>query len=101
MTEETYENIHHFIRKSAHFTEYAGLGFLLWRVVNYTPVFEGCLTSYATALVLAAVYASSDEFHQIFVPGRQAAVLDVMLDTTGAAAGLAIVWWVRRLRTKG
>ena len=35
------------------------------------------------AIAMVACYASLDEFHQIFVPGRTAAVADVLLDTIG------------------
>ena len=42
------------------------------------------------AIVLVAGYASLDEFHQSFVPGRTPAVSDVLLDTTGGAAAQAI-----------
>jgi VanZ family protein len=35
-----------------------------------------------------AVYAGSDELHQLFVSSRQASVVDVMIDTCGASAGL-------------
>jgi VanZ family protein len=34
------------------------------------------------------------------VPGREAAVLDVLLDTCGAGFGLAALWVARRLRPK-
>ena len=39
-----------------------------------------------TTILLIAAYASLDEFHQSFVPGRTAAVTDAMLDTAGGAA---------------
>ncbi len=38
------------------------------------------------AIVLVAGYASLDEFHQSFVPGRTAAVGDVLIDTSGGVA---------------
>jgi len=42
----------------------------------------------ALAVLLAAAYAVSDEFHQIFVPGRSAALFDVALDSAAALAGV-------------
>lgn len=40
------------------------------------------------ALLLTALYALSDEFHQAFVPGRDASSLDLICDLAGAGLGL-------------
>jgi VanZ family protein len=100
MSDETYEKWHHAIRKCAHFTEYAILGFLAWRIVYLDSAFSGVnqCRQYLLIILFCALYASTDEFHQKFVPGRQPAVLDVMLDTFGAACGLLAIWSVRRLQ---
>ena len=55
--------------------------------------------------MIVAGYASLDEFHQSFVPGRTPAVTDVLLDTTGGAAaqaiaGLVLLWGHVRERQK-
>ena len=71
------------LRKCAHVTEYAILGFLLVRALG-TP---------ARALALGALYAASDEVHQHFVRGRHGAWYDVAIDTVGVAAG--VVLWRR------
>ena len=42
-------------------------------------------------IFIVAGYAALDEFHQSFVPGRGAAVTDVMLDTSGGAAAQLLV----------
>ena len=34
--------------------------------------------------------ARSDEFHQLFVPGRGAQVKDVLIDTAGAIVGIFV-----------
>jgi VanZ family protein len=44
------------------------------------------------AVLLALVFALSDEFHQSFVPGRSAGLMDVVLDV--GAAALAVSIWV-------
>lgn len=51
------------------------------------------------SLVLAILYACSDEWHQKFTPGRTSSVRDVLIDTTGAIVGLAASYLVhvRRL----
>lgn len=38
----------------------------------------------------AALYAATDEFHQLFVPGRAGLFTDVLIDATGAAIGLLV-----------
>ena len=40
------------------------------------------------AFFLTAFYALSDEFHQAFVPGRDASLLDLSCDLVGAGLGL-------------
>ena len=39
----------------------------------------------------ATVYAATDEFHQLFIPGRSGQVSDVLLDSAGALAGVLIL----------
>jgi VanZ family protein len=68
--------LHLLIRKSAHFTEY---GVLFWLLIR-GPMAERPYM----ALMLCVVYALTDEGHQIFVPGRTASLYDVALDSTGA-----------------
>ncbi len=94
---DTLEGFHHFIRKMAHFTEYSILGMLAWRVARHDH-FSRCAPrrQFCYALIFCALYASSDEFHQRYVPGRQPAVTDVMIATCGAACGLAVMWCVSR-----
>ncbi len=55
-------------------------GNLAWRGENGLKTFIFCL-----------IYAFSDEFHQLFVFGRQAAIADVIIDALGVAAALLLV----------
>ena len=100
MSPQTVELVIHVIRKCAHVCEYAVLGFISWRVVHLDAAFSdaGPGRQYWLAILFCALYASTDEFHQSFVPTRQPAVLDVLLDTCGAGLGLLITWSVRRLQ---
>lgn len=83
------DTLTHSIRKIAHFTLYAVLGGLLvWTLFPFTrraPL-------YATFVSL--LFALSDEFHQSFIPGRSAELTDVLIDTTGAATGALIIFFV-------
>jgi len=67
---------HMLVRKSAHFSEY---GVLFWLLIR-GPMAERPYL----ALMLCVVYALSDEGHQVFVPGRSASLYDVALDSSGA-----------------
>jgi VanZ family protein len=98
MSEETIERVHHVIRKTAHFVEYALLGILAFRVTLFDPAFSASSRGrqLRLALLFCALYASTDEFHQKFVPTREPAVRDVCLDTCGSAFGLLAFWSARK-----
>ena len=100
----TLNRIHHIIRKCAHFTEYFILSLLILRGIRAGR--PGSRFAWAlAAIAIVACYASLDELHQHFVPGRTAAVGDVLIDTTGGiaaqlvAAGL-MVWGHFRQKRK-
>lgn len=42
------------------------------------------------AMVVVALYGISDEFHQTFVPGRTATLLDILIDMAGALVAAII-----------
>ena len=77
------------LRKMAHFAEYFIFGIV---VSGFFSTFGW--KWYGTggvSLAVCALYAASDELHQYFVPGRCASVWDVLLDSTGALCGIALV----------
>ena len=91
------------VRKAAHVTEYTILGMLAWRALRKPMLVDLELWHWpqaGIALLMVALYASSDEFHQSFVPSRQASVWDVLLDTTGGALGLLFLWILGRWRKR-
>lgn len=82
-------------RKGAHLTEYAILAILLVRALRGLGGSDPPHWSWRQAggaVLLVALYASSDEFHQIFVPTREASVRDVIIDTIGGMIGLLAFW---------
>ncbi len=83
----------------AHFTEYAILASLLWRALR-PAMSKALLWAYGLSLVVAAVYSASDEFHQSFVPGRDASVGDFGFDVAGAGLALALIFLWRRRRAR-
>ena len=89
----------HLVRKAAHIFEYLVLGILL-----LSGFFSEKKPRKSTiyALLAGALYAASDETHQIFIPGRTASPIDVGIDTFGVLAGIAVsyTWLRRRYRIK-
>ena len=86
---ETLGALHFAIRKCAHLTEYFILSWLILRGLrgdNKVAKIQWALLT----IVLVFCYASLDEFHQSFVPGRTASFRDVLLDTSGGIAAQVV-----------
>jgi VanZ family protein len=95
LSEDTFNLIHHLIRKSAHFTEYFVFCLLLYRGLRGGR--NGWRWSRGlAALFIAAVYSALDEIHQAFVASRTASPYDSLLDTTGASVAIIFLFlWFR------
>jgi VanZ like family len=76
------------LRKIAHVTEYAVLGFLLFRALGRE----------LPAVVAGVAYAVTDEVHQTFVAGRHGVWYDVVVDGVGILIG---VYGIGRVATRG
>lgn len=71
----------YFVKKSAHGV---GYGLLALAYLRALPK-----RNYVLAWFLAVLYSATDEFHQSFVPGRHAAITDVLVfDNLGAMIAL-------------
>src|SRR5512140_2909177 len=71
--------------KLIHLIYFGVLCFLLRRVLHDQTAFPFLArNSLLFAIVLSACYGMTDEFHQIFTPGRHSQVTDVLIDTLGA-----------------
>jgi VanZ family protein len=70
----------------AHLILYGVLGLLLLFAVTGTD--RPSRTSIIVTILFTVLYGVSDEFHQSFVPGRDASVFDVVVDTVGAAVAV-------------
>ena len=46
------------------------------------------------ACAIASAYGIFDEWHQSFVPGRHASLIDLVLDVTGVAVGIWLAVWI-------
>lgn len=84
-------NIDFIIRKLAHFSEYGILSILIYIAVTFEYSLKGPKAtknkhykkSFAISIIITFIYACTDEFHQLFVPGRDGAIRDVLIDTSG------------------
>ena len=85
----------HPVRKCAHMTEYAILGFFL--VGARYDGREKCRRAMGRAFRIAALYAATDEIHQYFVPGRACMFTDVCIDSVGALLGILFATMIMTL----
>src|ERR1700677_1073619 len=82
---DTLDLLHHIIRKCGHLTEYFILSMLILRGIRAGEKGMHVRWALVTILIIAG-YAALDEYHQSFVPGRTAAVGDVLIDPSGGVA---------------
>ena len=87
-----------FVRKGAHFTEYAILAALL-RSLAHAWLGRG-RRAVAAMLLGVTLIPLADEFIQTFVPGRSGQFRDVLIDISGAVTGLIVATVVSRLRDR-
>ena len=81
---------HYFWDKLLHAVGYAGLGVLALRAFHGGFVRpRPAPTMYAAGAVI--LWGISDEFHQSFVPGRNASVWDVLADAVGFALAVLLL----------
>ena len=73
-----------------HVLEYLPFGFLICRAVKSTKSKFSLKKIFIFSTILVILYAASDEFHQMFVPGRYASFVDLFCDSVGAVIGIRI-----------
>ncbi len=90
---DTIETYHHYIRKTAHFSEYFIFYLLIFRGVRNDRK-SWRWTWGLSALAIAAGYSALDEIHQAFVISRTASPWDSLLDSVGAfVASIVVFFW--------
>lgn len=99
------EKLHPIIRKLAHFGVYTVVGF---SVMGFMCTFDmRNIFKLLISFGVGVTYAVSDEVHQYFIPGRNASIIDVGIDSLGVLTGIfilitlivfveAIVNWLKR-----
>ncbi len=80
------------VRKGAHIFAYFVLGILmfnaLWRVDLSNFRFN---RPAMLSIIVCALYATSDEFHQLFISGRSGEIRDIIIDSCAATVGVFII----------
>ena len=87
--ELTLNKIEHVIRKIAHFSIYTLVGILMMALMSTYDISKR--KQILISILVGIMYATSDEIHQYFIPGRSAMVTDVLIDTAGVCLGVLIV----------
>ncbi|MFW8600230.1 VanZ family protein [Desulfobacterota bacterium M19] len=80
------------IDKLYHAIEYGTLGASVLFALHPARRSLKPATIAALTILFCAAYGTSDEFHQIFVPLRDASLADIMADISGASI-IATLWW--------
>ena len=88
------------VRKLAHFSEYALLGFSLMLHIAQIQKKTAVRLPVLWAWGIGTLYAASDEFHQGFVAGRGPSIVDVTIDSAGVIAGVLFLAWILLCKTK-
>lgn len=92
-------SLQHVVRKTTH-----GLVYLVLGVLSMATFLQYSLkmrTRVISSFMLCALYAVTDELHQLFTDGRSGEISDVFIDSVGALLGIGLVVLALRLKTRG
>jgi len=92
VTPEMFDSLHFYVRKAGHFTEYAILALLLFRAFRSGAQARWRRWWALSSLLVVFLYALLDEYHQTFTRRRTGSVYDSLIDTSGAAAAMVLLW---------
>jgi VanZ family protein len=84
-----FDLFHFYVRKMAHFSEYALLGFMIVIAIRIAPLFKSRFLNFVLIMIGIPL---TDEFLQKYVPGRVSAILDSFIDMAGILAGAFVAY---------
>ena len=87
-----------FIRKLAHFSEFACLGLLLTWLFQLLS--QSGIHGFTMPLLCGVLAALTDETIQVLTPERGPSVIDVWIDTAGVTTGILVLLLILGLRKK-
>lgn len=80
------------VRKGAHIFAYFVLGILMVNALRQVNLSKFKFNRPATlSIIVCALYAASDEFHQLFISGRSGEIRDIIIDSCAATVGVFII----------
>jgi VanZ family protein len=100
ISEARLQLVHLLMRKAAHFTEYAVLGWLAARAFATSSRDLLRRNWFWAGLVLIILQAAMDEYHQSFVASRTGSPYDSFIDIAGGLFALILFAYVRARRNR-
>ena len=79
-----------YVRKVAHFAEYAVGAILIYLLLYTFPKISSKIRN-ISSIIITIIYAISDEIHQLYIPGREGKIVDVYIDTLGIITGVIFI----------
>ena len=92
---EMAKDLNPYVRKTAHYAIYMLGGFLIMNLICTFNIKDRMKIFYS--IYIGAIYACTDEFHQIFTVGRLCQIKDMFIDTIGVATGVCIFLCVKKI----
>lgn len=92
--EELINKLNYPIRKLAHYSIYLILGIFVYNIFLISKI----KNKETISIIVCFIYASLDEFHQLFVIGRTAQVKDILIDTLGSITAVIILKYIKNKR---
>ena len=85
------------VRKTAHIIEYLILFLLIFfGLINLFIFRKNLILSF----IISIIYASLDEFHQLFSQGRSAELRDILIDSIGILIGMILIQFLYQYKSK-
>jgi VanZ family protein len=92
----TFLILHFSFRKLGHITEYAILSCLIYISLHGGRQLAWHTRTAIWCVLAAGLYSLTDEFHQLFVPGRTGSLMDCGIDAAGASLGMLVIYGTER-----
>jgi VanZ family protein len=92
ISEANLQTAHFLVRKAGHFTVYAVLALLLIRAFRAATELRWRWHWALYSFFIVGIYALLDEYHQSFTLSRTGSIYDSLIDLTGGASMLLVLW---------
>lgn len=88
--EDIAKTIEPYVRKIAHFSEYAVGAILIFLLLLTFDKISPKVRN-TSSILITIIYAITDEIHQLYIPGREGKIIDVYIDTLGIITGILFI----------